>query len=1092
MRRVLIGLAAAALISGIGLAGEGAQDGPWWKQRKIVFMWGQWERTWRTGCTPDELMARLASVGTTVYAESRPRPDSTEMITNRDEPKKGDSTGVYFDLEVARAAHKHGIRYFGLAWLSDLADFAAENPHRLSRRPDGKPYSGKWGQVITYPCPLDKQLYEKWFLAPCLAAAETGFVDGLHLDWEAYVGRGEAKLCYCDDCFTTFLNRRGLEPDAPPVEKRYDWLSAQDRVGDYEQLFEERRTAMFREFADRVRAIQPHFVFSGYDLLDTAMTRNLQSDAVPFMIIDARHYYNDDRQAWWESYGAALRKRGYIYIPGGWTNALFGSQASQVSAARWLYEASINEDGVWLWFERELDDEILRAYATADREIQGVLRKAGNFLLHGQRDAGFATAVEWTGRPELERAIILQTYHLDDEHLVHVNNVNTDWPLRVRLRFPRLPDAELWVVRDAMKDLYYAQDAASAEWSRDDLLAGVVVALEPRSDLFLRLSPARKAADVDAFALVRSREFSTLPSHAAASEHASPIKAMINLYFMKNAVFDAELEALVSSTEKALDLPKDDWRFKMDKQDVGAAGRWFLPVTPLDDWTAIEIEGFWGNKGATGPGWYRRDVDIPELPEGKRIYLHFGGVDEELVLWIDGEYAGDYNRGPGGWDKPFAIDLTGKLTAGKHHLALRVVNSAAAGGVWKPVSVLAGAEIAGGDESDEDTGSATGRSDRLLYTVTEPMDFDVASGIYTIGNVIRTINTDDESQLRLRQVKAHLWSPRYSPDGKRIAFVQDTGGRGQICVMNKDGSAVTNISDNAFCDRFPVWSPDGGKIAFVSDRTGDWDICVMNADGSDQRRLAGNPGVDRAPAWSRDGKRLAWESHVSGTPDIWVCDVDGKNSRPVIQQGKPMTIGRVAGDKGIVKVEPMLPGNEFYLTDPVWSPDGRRIAGVGLSSGHMVFILDADGSDMLQLIPWIQGAADICWSPDGTRLAGSWRTAPQESERSGIFVIKADGTDKNRYGRWLVDVTPRGPRLGRAQRHPQLTWYSHGSAQPRRVLKTFTSLAWSSDVKTLAFSSDMDASGAFHVYTISPEGGKPKRLEGTKSAWPQEIMWRPR
>jgi len=1063
VRKVLAGLVVLGFVLSVASYGQKAEDkAPWWKQRKIVFMWGQWERTWRTGCTPDELMARLASVGTTVYAESRPRKDSTEMIGSHGRP----DTGVYFDLEVARAARRHGIRYFGAAWLCDLPDFAAKNPHRLSRRPDGKPYSGTWGRVITRPCPLDKQLYEKWFLDPCLEAAGTGLVAGLHLDWEGYSGRGEAGVCYCDDCFGTFRDRRGLEAEAPPVEKRYDWLVDQKLLGDYEELFEERRTAMFREFAERVRAVQPDFVFSGYNLLDTAMTRNLHSDAVPFMIIDARHYSNDD----------------------------FGSQASQVSAARWLYEASVNEDGVWLWFERELDDEILRAYATADREIQGVLRKVGNFLFHGERDGGFATAIEWTGRPELEQAVIHQTYHLDDEHLVHVNNVNTEWPLRVRLRFPRLPEGERWIVRDAMKDLHYSRDGTSAEWTRDGLLSGVVVALEPRSDLFLLLSPAREAVEADASALVRSREFSALPSHAAAFEQASPIKAMINLYFMKNAVFGEALEALVSSTEKALDLPKDGWRFKMDKEDVGSTGRWFLPATPLDDWAPIAIEGFWGSKGATGPGWYRRDVDIPELPQGKRIYLLFGGVDEELVLWIDGEYAGDYNRGPSGWDKPFAIDLTGKLTAGKHHLTLRVYNSAAAGGVWKPVSVLVGGEIAGGGAADKEKGPAKGRSDRLLYTVTEPMGFNVASGIYTIGNVIRTINTDDKSQLRLRQVKAHLWSPRYSPDGRRIAFVQDAGGRGQICVMNKDGSEVTNISDNAFCDRFPVWSLDGRRIAFVSDREGDWDICVMNADGSAQRRVAGNPGVDRAPAWSPDGKRIAWESHVSGTPDIWICDADGQNSRPLILPDSPLRIQQVKAwldPLEVVEAEPMLPGNEFYLTDPVWSPDGTRIAGVGLSHGQMVFILDADGSDMLQLIPWIQGAADICWSPDGTRLAGSWRTAPQESERSGILVIKADGTDKNRYGRWLVDVTPRGPRLGRAQRHPSVTWYSHGSAQPRRVVKTFTSLAWSSDGKTLAFSSDMDASGAFHVYTIAAEGGKPNRLNGTQSAWPQEIMWRP-
>ena len=71
------------------------------------------------------------------------------------------------------------------------------------------------------------------------------------------------------------------------------------------------------------------------------------------------------------------------------------------------------------------------------------------------------------------------------------------------------------------------------------------------------------------------------------------------------------------------------------------------------------------------------------------------------------------------------------------------------------------------------------------------------------------------------------------------------------------------------------------------------------------------------------------------------------------------------------------------------------------------------------------------------------------------------------------------------------TWYSHGSAQPRRVVKTFSSLSWSPDGKTLAFSSDMDPTGAFYVYTIPAEGGSPIRLEATQSAWPNEVLWMP-
>ena len=288
-----------------------------------------------------------------------------------------------------------------------------------------------------------------------------------------------------------------------------------------------------------------------------------------------------------------------------------------------------------------------------------------------------------------------------------------------------------------------------------------------------------------------------------------------------------------------------------------------------------------------------------------------------------------------------------------------------------------------------------------------------------------------------------------------------------------------NLSNNGYCDRSPVWSPEGGRIAFVSDRSGDWDVWVMDVDGNDQRRLAGNPGLDCAPSWSPDGTRLLWESHVAGSPSIWICDADGGNSRPLISPDRPLT--RVPLHEG--EVRRSFPDNWHYLRNAVWSPDGKRIAAAGI---HEVVVLDADGSRLVEVVPWMMGLGRLAWSPDGTQLAGTARTAPAETERSGVFIVRPG----QRNYRWLAEATPTGPRLGAAQRRPLSTWYSHGSARPRRVIKTFESLCWSPDGTTLAFSSDMDPSGAFYVYTVPADGGAPKRLEATKSAWPNEIAWR--
>ena len=1042
MNKILLSILSVILFAQPALCNE--KEVPWWKQQKIRFMWGTWGLSKSDPEKWHEVFHNVALSGATVYAEC----------------------WSGYDPDNARLARKYGLKYFagtrsrhplwyetGRAWIKE---------------------NGEKEMVdIKFPfkCPLDERVYERWLVQPFLEGIQDGFIDGISLDWEA--GGLPLTACYCDYCFSHSPDFMKTGQALPAPAERFGWLKSRGLVDAYKESHAKQQIAMLTRIRRKLQESNPNLLFASYPMEVTNFSRAMNTPEAPFIFLDARHYTNDDRKPWWESYGERLRQDGYLYIPGSWTNTLFGSMPSQVSAERWLYEGAINEDGHWMWFEHEPTDDMLRAYSAADRAIKAVEAKLGPFLFNGKRDLNFVTTAEWTGRPELEQAIVQQTYHLDNQHLVHINNVDSDWPLRVRIRFPRVAQGKQWTVRDAMGEKYYTRDGKSARWTSANLLTGVVVAMETRSDMFLLVSPADDQPEVDSSHLMYSREFNVLPKHAVASAQAAPVK------------------------RQPVCLPRAGWHFKMDEKDVALEAKWFLPTAPLDGWDPIEIENYWGAKGGTGPGWYRGDVNIPPLPKDKQIYLHFGAVDEELMLWIDGQFAGEHNLGPDGWDKPFTLDVTGKLTAGKHHLAMRVVNSAGAGGIWKPVSIMTGSAVEGATElinlqSAQDTA-------RIVYTATEgmvPME-SRGGGALIISNAIHTVNSDGTNDRRVRQLHGHLWSPRYSPNGKFIAFVHNTRGRGQIFVMNADGSGAVNISNNDFCDRSPAWSSDSERIAFVSDRSGDWDICVMNAAGSNPRRIVDNLGLDRAPTWSPDGRRILWESRTSGTPNAWVCDANGENSRPVILPGTHL-VHRMAREwertPTIEDVEPVFPDNTPYLWDPVWSPDGKSIAASALNSiaGETPVVLAADGSSLLQLLYAFTGIDHVSWSPDGKWLAGTLRCAPQESERSGIFVMKADGTDKRARGFWIVDVSPQGPRLGGTGRAGLMTWYSHGSAQPRRVLKTFTSLTWSPDGKMLAFSSDMAPSGAFYVYLISPEGGKPKRLDVTKSAWPNEIMWQPK
>ncbi|HEY3231245.1 MAG TPA: protein kinase [Roseiflexaceae bacterium] len=73
--------------------------------------------------------------------------------------------------------------------------------------------------------------------------------------------------------------------------------------------------------------------------------------------------------------------------------------------------------------------------------------------------------------------------------------------------------------------------------------------------------------------------------------------------------------------------------------------------------------------------------------------------------------------------------------------------------------------------------------------------------------------------------------------------------RGELYLVNLDGSGLTRLTNSSGGDDSPAWSRDGSRIAFVSDHDGDPKIYVMNADGSGQTNVTNNPAGDSRPAW---------------------------------------------------------------------------------------------------------------------------------------------------------------------------------------------------------------------------------------------------